>query len=189
MRLPVNGGRSVRRAGPSAPSGWGASGHWGPPLGTRTRSVMPLRARLYGLACGAVVCGGLWSHALKNVKQSSGWTSMNYVNIPGGTTTGCPQCWRISFCGGSSCAGGKKAPALTVSPLRLILDVVLPVRTYSVEDVLKVVAWLQRRTHHAYLAPRKRRETEGEIKWRCRSYVEEESTHWPPLLSSFSRHL
>ena len=56
---------------------------------------------------------------------------------------------------------GKKAPALTVSQLRMLEDVVLPLRTYSVEDVLKLVAWLQRRNHHVYLAHRKRRETEG----------------------------
>jgi len=39
--------------------------------------------------------------------------------------------------------------------------VVLPLRTYRVADILKFVAWLQRRNHHAYLAHRKRRETEG----------------------------
>jgi hypothetical protein len=31
---------------------------------------------------------------------------------------------------------GKKAPALTVFQLRIILDVVLPLRTYTIEEVL-----------------------------------------------------
>ena len=43
----------------------------------------------------------------------------------------------------------------------MLLDAVLPLRMYSVEDVLQLVAWLQRRNHRAYLAHRKRRETEG----------------------------
>ena len=56
---------------------------------------------------------------------------------------------------------GKKAPALTVSQLRTILEVVLPLRMYSIDDVLTLVAWRQRRNHSAYLSHRKRRETEG----------------------------
>jgi hypothetical protein len=56
---------------------------------------------------------------------------------------------------------GKKAPALTVSPGRRLLEVVLPLQTYSVEAVLKFVARLQRRNHSTYLAHRKRREIEG----------------------------
>ena len=34
---------------------------------------------------------------------------------------------------------GKKAPALTVSQLRTILEVVLPLRTYTIEEVLALV--------------------------------------------------
>jgi hypothetical protein len=56
---------------------------------------------------------------------------------------------------------GKKAPALTVSQLRMLLDAVLPLRTATIDDVLELVAWVQRRHHRAYLAHRKRRETEG----------------------------
>jgi len=50
---------------------------------------------------------------------------------------------------------------LTVSQLRTLLDAVLPLRTVTVEDVLELVAWVQRRNHRAYLAHRKRRESEG----------------------------
>jgi hypothetical protein len=56
---------------------------------------------------------------------------------------------------------GKKAPALTVSQLRTILAVVLPLRTYTIDEVLALVAWVQRCNHRAYLAHSKRRETEG----------------------------
>jgi hypothetical protein len=45
--------------------------------------------------------------------------------------------------------------------------VVLPLRIYKIDDVLKLVAWRQWRNHSAYLSHKKRRETEGSIKWRC----------------------
>jgi hypothetical protein len=48
-----------------------------------------------------------------------------------------------------------------VSQVRILLEVVLPLQTYSVEAVLKFVARLQRRNHSTYLAHRKRREIEG----------------------------
>jgi len=67
----------------------------------------------------------------------------------------------MSFCGGSSCAWGKKAPALTVSQLRTILAVVLPLRTSTIEEVLALVARVKQGKHRAYLTHRKRRETEG----------------------------
>jgi SRSO17 transposase len=51
---------------------------------------------------------------------------------------------------------GKKAPALTVSQRRSLLDVVVPLRTYTIEESLAFVAWGQRRHHRAYLAHRKR---------------------------------
>ena len=57
---------------------------------------------------------------------------------------------------------GKKAPALTVSQLRLLLAVILPLRAYTVVDVLTLVAWIQRCNHRAYLSHRKRREIDGE---------------------------
>ena len=58
-------------------------------------------------------------------------------------------------------AWGKKAPALTVSQVRALLVVILPLRTYTVADVLELVAWVQRCNHRAYLSHRRRREAEG----------------------------
>jgi len=42
-----------------------------------------------------------------------------------------------------------------------LLEVVLPRRTSPIDEVLALVAWVQKRNHQAYLASRKRRETEG----------------------------
>ena len=40
---------------------------------------------------------------------------------------------------------GEKAPALTVSQVRTLLEVVLPLRTSTVEGVLEFIAWVQQR--------------------------------------------
>jgi hypothetical protein len=56
---------------------------------------------------------------------------------------------------------GKKAPALTVSQLRTILEVVLPLRRYTIEAVLAFIAWVQQRNHHAYRAHRARHQEDG----------------------------
>ncbi len=57
---------------------------------------------------------------------------------------------------------GKKAPALTVSQVRTLLAVILPLRTYTVVDALELVAWVQRCNHRAYMSHRRRREAESE---------------------------
>jgi SRSO17 transposase len=56
---------------------------------------------------------------------------------------------------------GKKAPALTVSQLRMVLEVILPLRMYMVADALELVVWVQRCNHRAYMSHRKRRQTPG----------------------------
>jgi hypothetical protein len=56
---------------------------------------------------------------------------------------------------------GEKAPALTLPQMRTLLEVVLPLRKYAVEDVIELIAWVQRRNHRAYWSHKKRRETEG----------------------------
>ena len=52
---------------------------------------------------------------------------------------------------------GKKAPAITVSQLRILLEMVLPLRTYDIYDALEVVRWTQHRKHLSYLSHRKKR--------------------------------
>jgi hypothetical protein len=44
-----------------------------------------------------------------------------------------------------------------------LLEVILPVRTYTVPEALALVAWVQRCNHRAYLSHRKRRAIGGEI--------------------------
>jgi len=56
----------------------------------------------------------------------------------------------------------KKAPALPVSQLRTFLEVVLPLRTYTIEGVLECIAWVQKRKDQAYRAHRTRHPEDGE---------------------------
>jgi len=51
--------------------------------------------------------------------------------------------------------------ALTLLQVRWLLEVMLPLKTFTLEDVLRLVQWTQRRNHAVYLAHRKRREEEG----------------------------
>ena len=51
----------------------------------------------------------------------------------------------------------KKAPALTVSQVRRLLAVVLPLKVFNGDEVLQLVADMQQRHHRAYLAHRRRR--------------------------------
>lgn len=51
----------------------------------------------------------------------------------------------------------KKSPALTVPQLRCLLEEVLPLRHWTKELKLTLIAWLQQRNHQAYCSPRKGR--------------------------------
>ena len=59
---------------------------------------------------------------------------------------------------------GKKSPAITVSQLRLILKIVLPLRLFDVEMTLSLVAWIQFRNHRAYLSHRRKKLAKMNIK-------------------------
>jgi SRSO17 transposase len=47
---------------------------------------------------------------------------------------------------------GQRAPAITLPQMRTLLETVLPLRVFSIEDVIKKVRWIQKRNHLAFLA-------------------------------------
>ncbi|MCG2750920.1 MAG: hypothetical protein L6301_05825, partial [Desulfobacteraceae bacterium] len=51
----------------------------------------------------------------------------------------------------------KKAPALTLSQLKILLKAVLPMRLFSTEGLIALVAWIQKKNHRAYQSHRKRK--------------------------------
>ena len=95
--------------------------------------------------------------ASRKRKRSWGWTTMQSANTRAGTITCSPVCWPISFCGISRCGWKKKAPALTISQVRRLLEVVLPLKVFHEDEVRRYVAGMQQRQHRAYLSHRKRR--------------------------------
>jgi hypothetical protein len=82
---------------------------------------------------------------------------MKSVNIRAGIIICSRVCWPTSFSGISSAGWKKKAPALTVSQVRRLLAVVLPLKVFQADEVLRYVAGMQQRHHRAYLSHRKRR--------------------------------
>ena len=51
---------------------------------------------------------------------------------------------------------GEKAPAITLSQLRIVLEVLLPLRELDVLAALELVQWIQAKNHKAYLSHRKK---------------------------------
>jgi len=47
---------------------------------------------------------------------------------------------------------GEKAPSITLSQLRIVLGLVLPLRRYEVTDAIELVIWIQKKNHVAYLS-------------------------------------
>ena len=56
---------------------------------------------------------------------------------------------------------GEKAPALTIPQVRRLLEVILPLKRFTLEEVLRVVKRTQERNHTAYLTHRKQRDESG----------------------------
>ena len=52
---------------------------------------------------------------------------------------------------------GKKTPFVTVSQLKTLLRVVLPMRSWDAKNILELVIWVQQKNHRAYLSHRRRR--------------------------------
>jgi len=49
------------------------------------------------------------------------------------------------------------APSLTLPQIRLLLKAVLPLKTYSTQEMIELVRWIQIKNHKAYLSHRKRK--------------------------------
>ncbi len=52
---------------------------------------------------------------------------------------------------------GKKAPSITLSQLRTLIEVVLPLRHYDIQTSLDLVRWIQERNHRTYLSHRRKK--------------------------------
>ena len=52
---------------------------------------------------------------------------------------------------------GEKTPSITLSQLRKLIEVVLPVKHYDIAATLELVCWIQEKNHRAYLSHRKKK--------------------------------
>jgi len=68
----------------------------------------------------------------------------------------------ITFSGTSRSDWEKKAPVITPSQLRLLLETVLPLREFNIEMAIELVGWIQRRNHRSYLSHRKKKMATGD---------------------------
>lgn len=50
-----------------------------------------------------------------------------------------------------------KAPVITLPQIRLLPEVVLPMKTFSKQEAIEVVRWIREKNHRAYLSHRKRK--------------------------------
>ena len=82
---------------------------------------------------------------------------MKCENFPDGITTCSRACCHIYFSGIKRLDWGKKAPALTLSQLRILLRIVLPMRVLDIDLTIELVGWIQARNHRAYLSHRRKK--------------------------------
>ena len=48
------------------------------------------------------------------------------------------------------------APSITLPQIRLLLKAVLPLKNFSVKEVIELVRWIQVKNHKAYISHRKK---------------------------------
>ena len=79
------------------------------------------------------------------------------VLIPDGIIIYLLACLLTFFFGIFGSGWGKKTPFITLSQLRILLRVILPVRSYDAEAIILFVRDIQIRNHRAYLSHRKKK--------------------------------
>ena len=138
--------------------GYWSAEPWGPSQYILILSVMP--QRVAGSSCwfGLAVFDGLSSSVLRKQKQKLEWTTMRSGNFRVGFIIWWLACWPISSSGILSSDWGKKAPAITLSQLRILIKVVLPIRHFDCDGLIAYVAWIQDKNHRAYLSHRKKKQ-------------------------------
>ncbi|MFC1789315.1 hypothetical protein ACFLZE_05340, partial [Thermodesulfobacteriota bacterium] len=55
---------------------------------------------------------------------------------------------------------GEKAPSITLSQLRILLKLLLPMKKHTLETLIEEVIWIQNKNHQAAFSHRRRRERE-----------------------------
>ena len=117
-------------------------------------SNAPLSTRL---ATFVWLSGIRWAieQCFEETKTELGMDHYEVRGYPGWNHQCSSACWPTSSSGISRYGWGKKAPYITLSQVRILLEVVLPRRKYSPADALSLVKWIQLRNHRAYLSHRK----------------------------------
>ena len=52
---------------------------------------------------------------------------------------------------------GKKAPSITLSQLRVLLKLLLPMKKQALDTLIEQIVWIQNQNHRAYLSHRRKR--------------------------------
>jgi hypothetical protein len=64
---------------------------------------------------------------------------------------------------------GEKTPSITLSQIRVLMEIVLPVRRYNKRSLIELIFWVQKKNHSAYFSHRKTKNRKW--LWRYINYV------------------